>query len=128
MAKIPVKNVQAPKSVPTPREQLLQHAITITAVDRNKAYGNPEDNFKNIADRWSLYLSASTGTEIVVSPTDVAYMMVDMKLARLSTNPTHYDSILDVAGYAACAADCIVAEQNKNRGTFSGANCAKSSN
>ncbi len=126
MAKIPPKTTPAPRRILTAREQLLQTAITITAVDRNNTYGKPEDNFKNIADRWSLYLSASIGTEIKLSPTDVGYMMVDMKLARLSTNPTHYDSILDIAGYAACAADCIAAEQNKNRGEISGANCASS--
>lgn len=104
----------------TPRQTLLNQALVITSADRNKAYGSPEDNFRNIAVYWSQHLTASTGIEITVSPSDVAYMMVLMKLARLSTNPTHYDSILDVAGYAACAADCIVAEQNKNRNTIAG--------
>jgi len=110
------------KKASTPREQLLEQAIRLTAVDRNKSYGNPEDNFKNIATLWSNYLTASTGIEITISPSDVAYMMIHMKLARLSTNPTHYDSVLDVAGYAACAADCIAAEQNKNRSNIGEAN------
>jgi hypothetical protein len=105
-----------------PRQQLLQTAMNITSADRNKAYGDPENNFRNIAVYWSQHLSASTGLEIVLSPSDVASMMMLMKLARLSTNPTHYDSILDVAGYAACAADCIAAEQNKNRGAMEAGN------
>lgn len=112
----------------SPREQLLQQAIAITTADRNKSYGDPENNFHNIAVYWSQHLTASTGIEITLTPSDVAAMMMLMKLARLSTNPMHQDSVLDVAGYAACAADCIAAEQNKNRSTIGGANNANSCN
>lgn len=89
------------------REKLLKQAIQITTSDRNKQYGNPEDNFRVIAGFWSTYLTAAQGCDIVLSPADVAQMMILFKTARLATNPTHYDSILDQAGYAACAADCI---------------------
>ena len=92
-----------------PRQQLLDEARKITSVDRNKNYGNPEDNFQHIADYWNKYLQTagflregSTGLRHI----DVAYLMVLMKMARLNTNPTHHDSLVDVAGYAACAADC----------------------
>lgn len=95
------------KAPRTPRQALLEEAIGITTQDRNSAYGNPEDNFANIAAYWSRYLSDSAKLEIELSAQDVAHMMVLMKIARLSTNPTHYDSLVDVAGYAACAADCI---------------------
>lgn len=101
------KKVEAPKAPLTPREILLRKAISITTQDRNSAYGNPEDNFANIAAYWSRYLSDSAKLEIELSAQDVAYMMVLMKIARLSTNPMHFDSLVDVAGYAACAADCI---------------------
>lgn len=92
----------------SPREQLLREAIKITTSDRNKAYGNPEDNFNNIAQFWNIYCRNAGITLPHVSGftgIDVAHMMVLMKMARLSTNPLHRDSILDVAGYAACAAD-----------------------
>lgn len=122
MASTKKVSMEAPR-MKTPRQRLLEHAMTITSQDRNKSYGDPENNFHNIAVYWSQHLSASTGIEITVTPNDVASMMMLMKLARLSTNPTHYDSVLDIAGYAACAADCIAAEQNKNRSTLSDASC-----
>ncbi len=90
----------------SPRERLLKEAINITTSDRNAAYGKPEDNFANIAAYWSSYLTQSTKVDIVISPQDVAHMMILMKVARLATNPSHYDSLLDIAGYAACGEDC----------------------
>lgn len=100
------------QQIPGPRQQLLHEAMSIVSVDRNQAYGKPEDNFKNIAVYWSQHLTASTGIEITVTALDVAHMNILQKMARLSTNPMHYDSTVDVAGYAACAAGCIAAEQN----------------
>jgi len=32
-------------------------------------------------------------------------MMLDFKLARLQHNPKHFDSLVDVIGYAACLAE-----------------------
>jgi hypothetical protein len=89
----------------TPRRRLLAEAMKITAVDRNKAYGNPEDNFQNIANLWNAYFGAQ-GTLTGITPCDVANLMILMKIARLSTNLGHRDSLLDIAGYAACGADC----------------------
>lgn len=90
----------------TPREHLLKQAIAITTGDRNAAYGSPEDNFANIAAYWNSYLTQAHKASIVLTPQDVAHLMILMKMARLATNPAHYDSLLDIAGYAACAADC----------------------
>lgn len=91
------------------RAILLQEALQITTKDRNAAYGNPEDNFSNIASYWVRYLTQAKAVDIVITPQDVAHMMILMKMARLATNPLHYDSLLDIAGYAACAADCQAA-------------------
>lgn len=97
-----------------PRQILLADALQITSHDRNQAYGNPEDNFQNIADRWNLYLLARFRGAVVdenqfqLTAQDVGLMMIDMKMARLSTNMNHRDSLLDIAGYAACAEDCRV--------------------
>ena len=96
-----------------PCQELLSEAHSIVSVDRNAAYGNPENNFQNIADRWNLYLQQRgitnpfNGGEI--TPQDVAHMMIDMKMARLGSNMLHRDSLVDIAGYAACAEDCRVA-------------------
>lgn len=88
------------------RTRLLNEAAAIVTKDRNSAYGNPEDNFRNIAELWSTYLTASNKSRTVVTPFDVSQLMILMKVARLSTNPTHRDSLVDAAGYAACGADC----------------------
>lgn len=106
---------QVPRKPMTPRESLLTQAMQITTGDRNNAYGSPEDNFKNIAEYWSAYLTQSAKTAIILSPQDVAHLMILMKVARLATNPLHEDSLLDVAGYAACGYDCLVADQSRQR-------------
>lgn len=97
-----------------PRQALLKEAFDITSVDRNNSYGEPEDNFQHIADRWNLYLGARFGAvyseNMALTSQDVGHMMIDMKLARLSTNPNHRDSLVDIAGYAACAEDCRIAD------------------
>ena len=74
---------------------LLQHAVGVVE-KRERAYGPPADNFAQIAARWSLTLG------ITVSPAQVALCLIDLKLARLVRDPSHLDSIVDVAGYAAC--------------------------
>jgi hypothetical protein len=75
--------------------QLLEHAAGV--VDRRRSeYGDPALLFENVAERWSL----SLGME--VTPAQVALCMIDLKLARLAHDPKHLDSIVDIAGYAAC--------------------------
>lgn len=80
---------------------------------RPSAYGTPEDNFRRIADRWSLYLYERFGLE-ALTPADVAVMMIDLKLARLTHAPAHEDSWIDVAGYAACGAEITTAEPKRS--------------
>jgi|ERR1700748_1678942 len=89
----------------TPRSRLLQEAMTITHHDRNANYGNPEDNFGHIANLWNNYLAVSN-RDAAITPADVAIFQVLQKVARLGNNPNHHDSAVDIAGYAACLADC----------------------
>lgn len=81
------------------RMECLDAAIDAVCKDRENTYGRPEDNFKLIADLWSTY----TGTKI--SPRDVAVMMILLKTARVRTGTNHGDNFVDMAGYAACAAE-----------------------
>ena len=75
---------------------LLKHAAGV--VDKRRAdYGEPEDLFANVAARWSQVL----GTR--VTPVQVALCLADLKMVRLAHNPKHLDSLIDVAGYVACA-------------------------
>lgn len=82
------------------REQTLESAKLIVTKDRNKEYGEPEDAFKAIAEFWSTYLDKE------LHPSDVAAMMILMKMARIKVNWRHEDSWVDIAGYAACGAEC----------------------
>jgi Domain of unknown function (DUF6378) len=90
----------------TGRHRVLEATSKAVLSDRNRAYGNPEDNFRNIAEVWNWYFEGKAPNGMLkFTSLDVAHMMVLMKMARLKTNPTHFDSIVDVAGYAACAGD-----------------------
>jgi hypothetical protein len=73
----------------------LDEVKRITSGDRRLDYGRPLVNFLRIAIRWSLYLGR------VVTPLDVAVMMIEMKLAR-NQNEYKDDNFIDIMGYAAC--------------------------
>lgn len=80
------------------REQVIQEAAKCVLRDRNATHGEPENNFRDIADLWTAYL----GYE--VNATQVACMMALMKIARLKHTTAHRDSWVDLIGYAACGA------------------------
>lgn len=73
---------------------ILGHTAKVLE-ERRDDYGDPADQFRAIADRWSITL----GTPITSA--QVALCMIDLKLARLSYDPGHVDSMVDVIGYAA---------------------------
>lgn len=79
-------------------ENLLQRALQ-TFEERRAEYGSAERNMVQVAKRWSLVL----GQE--VSAQDVVLCLLELKLARLTFDPAHVDSIIDVAGYAAVLAE-----------------------
>ena len=81
------------------RADILDRAKAIVTGEREKQYGKPEDNFAIIAELWSAY----TGYKF--SPVDVAMMMALLKVARIKTGVGTVDSIVDLAGYAACAGE-----------------------
>jgi len=95
------------------RKRCLETALKYTSQDRNAAHGDPEDNFAAIAAFWNAHLrtrypwivSNDGGSKDLLDATDVALMMAGMKAARLAFNPTHEDSWVDLAGYAACGMD-----------------------
>jgi hypothetical protein len=76
---------------------ILDEAREIVDGARQKAYGPPEDNFKDIALAWGTFLG------IKITGQQVAEMMILLKAMRLRGNPNHWDSLIDIAGYAYCA-------------------------
>lgn len=81
------------------RGALLNMAKAIVSGRREQDYGSPEDSFGRIAALWTAY------KDIDFSPVDVAVMMALLKIARISVNPEHMDSWVDLAGYAACGGE-----------------------
>lgn len=77
---------------------MLDRAKQIISHDRNGSYGEPEDNLGRIAALWSVYL------ERPVTPRDVAWLMVLLKVAR-EVHGHDPDNPVDVAGYAALAGE-----------------------
>lgn len=86
------------------REEVLQKAEEIVKGARQQAYGNPEDCFTSIANLWGSYL------DIHISPSDVAMLMVLLKIARSRGRRDYADNYIDIAGYAACAGELTNAE------------------
>lgn len=89
------------------REAVLDKALKIVTGARQSTYGNPEDCFKVIAELWSAYL----GTQI--SSTDVAMLMILLKIARSKGKTGYADNYIDIAGYAACAGELADATECK---------------
>ena len=76
------------------RQMVLRRAEAVV-MERQQSYGDPADSMVAVAARWSITLGQT------VTPEQVVLCLIDLKLARLSHNPCHYDSAVDLAGYAA---------------------------
>jgi len=97
------------------REKTLDDAKEIVCKDRNQQYGEPENNFKAIAEFWNTYLYYRGIIQEMIQPWDVPVMMELFKNARLSTaKKPSYDSFVDICGYAACAAELVEGDKNGN--------------
>lgn len=82
------------------RDEILHTARELINGDRAKDYGDAYLNHMRIADFWNSYLDH----EIKLTPTDVATMMMLLKIARL-INEYKEDSFVDICGYAALAGE-----------------------
>ena len=85
---------------PMTAEQLLEQAASVVR-ERRRTYGQPRDLFERVAARWSQVLG------VRVSARQVAVCLIDVKVARLTHDPRHLDSITDIAGYAAILAELV---------------------
>jgi hypothetical protein len=81
-------------------EQLLERAAA-TVARRRSTYGQPSDLFQRVAVRWSQALW------FTVTPVEVIVCLIDLKVARLTHDPRHLDSITDIAGYASILAELL---------------------
>ncbi len=85
-------------------KKTLRQAAEAVCGDRNDSYGPPIEDFSTQADMMSAYLSRTNGTFVRVRPSDIAVLMVIVKIARQAHQPKT-DNWVDLAGYAACGAE-----------------------
>lgn len=91
------------------RADILHAAEKCVCGQRETEYGTPEDNFETIAELWETYLRRACVDEaggVYIDANDVAMMMALLKIARIAAGGGKADSWIDLAGYAACGAEC----------------------
>lgn len=95
------------------RIDILEMGISITANERNAAYGSPFDNHQNIARLMNAYLnirrkSAGIMAQVELDAEDAAMLMVCVKMARIAQRwgGSQTDSFVDAATYIAIASEC----------------------
>jgi hypothetical protein len=71
--------------------------------DRQKEYGDAKENFRKIGVMWGLILDLP----FPIAEYQVAQMMIALKIQRISANPDHQDSWLDIQGYAKHGLDSL---------------------
>ena len=96
------------EKTPGTRREILQAAERCVCGERDQDYGGPEDSFALIASLWEPIIKArcvGPGADVCVDAVTVALCMAELKIARATTNETHMDSWVDLAGYAACGGE-----------------------
>ena len=94
--------------------KILTTAAQLVGGDRAKTHGAKHPNHENIARLWNAYLenagiiqSDEFGASRLLDATDVANMMILLKLARTQSGGIHNDdNYVDAAGYAGVAGEC----------------------
>lgn len=103
------KYLEAVKPQKLTRADILRKAEKCVCGQRETDYGTPEDNFETIAELWETYLGRACVDEaggVYINANDVAMMMALLKIARIAAGGGKADSWIDLAGYAACGAEC----------------------
>ena len=88
------------------REDVLDTAKQYVSRDRNAQYDEPERNFERIAQMWNVVLKPAMERG-EFNAHEVATAMACVKLSRIVTSPESNDHWIDLAGYAACGAECV---------------------
>lgn len=110
---VSLPDTEEPEVEETSRGSVLLEARTLITGDRNVTYGSPVQNFKNIGEMWTTRLKHKLKDGETISGSDVADMMVLVKVARNIAQPKR-DNYTDGAGYFACGYENLVAEQDEN--------------
>jgi hypothetical protein len=85
---------------PTPSAAAIAAEVVL---ERRVGYGSPRKNFERLAQLFTVVLQDKLSAPI--SPADVALLMIQLKVSRLCETPDHFDSWVDIAGYADCGGE-----------------------
>jgi hypothetical protein len=83
---------------------ILAEAERIIQGDRERVYGDPGYNMRNIAAIWTAILRKVLLPGVELTAEQVCLCMAGVKLARLANKPDHEDSQVDLCGYTALLA------------------------
>lgn len=92
---------QANQEAAKPKSMLQQAEDTING-PRQADYGDKLTNFSHISMMVQGLLAPKLLPDSRITPEDIAMIMMLVKMSRLAKSPDHYDSVLDIAGYAGC--------------------------
>ena len=81
------------------RKRFLKEVEQTLEGDRQVDYGDASKNFARIARMWEVIF----GHQVTLEQVHLA--MIAVKMSRLVNSPEHQDSWIDIAGYAALAAE-----------------------
>lgn len=81
---------------------MLVQAENLINGQRQQDYGDKLQNFTQIAMLFQGVLAMKLMPNARITPEDVALLMMQVKIARLAKSPDHFDSVMDIAGYAGC--------------------------
>ena len=93
------------------RDVPLQEAMRLINADRNQDYGEPYDNFRDIAEMLTVMLRPILKDGTKVQCHHVSMMMIAVKLSRMTTSPLKLDSWVDIAGYIGAGWEATEMEQ-----------------
>jgi len=97
-----------------PRTDVLLEAIQLINEDRNVDYGDPYDNFKDIADMLNVLLKPILKDGTSVQCHHVTMIMIAVKLSRMTTSPFKRDSWVDIAGYIGAGWEATATENQSH--------------
>jgi hypothetical protein len=97
------------ESAPNRGAALFKDAARTINGERQSMYGNPENSFDLIAQRWQQYLYCRFGFCGVLRAHDVAFLMADFKMARQCVQDKR-DNLVDAGGYLGILDDLLQAE------------------
>jgi len=89
------------------RDECLESARVCVSQDRNETYGSPTASFGAIAALWTILLAGKLREGVVLTAPEAILCMAGLKLVRMSRKPSHEDSPVDLAGYAAIFAETV---------------------